>query len=54
MANLLGMKSYEGYGKKERGESQFKMDEMFIISRTFNVPIDQIFLPRDFINTEVK
>ena len=37
------------YGRKERGEAQFTMDEMFIISDYFDKPLDQIFLPRDCI-----
>lgn len=52
MAKLLKI-STESYGNKERGENQFKLDEMFFISRLFGLPIEKIFLPRDFGNTEI-
>jgi len=42
----------ESYGSKERGQNQFKSNEMFILSHFFQLPIDQIFLPPDFGNTE--
>lgn len=52
MAEMLGI-TKETYGMKERGQLQFSMDEMFTISRYFHVPIEDIFLPRNFGNTEV-
>lgn len=52
MAKLLDI-TFETYGMKERGQHQFQMDEMFIISRFFHVPIEDIFLPRNFGNTEI-
>lgn len=52
MADLLGIDK-RTYQKKELGESQFKANEMFIISRRFNMPIDQIFLPTNFEKREV-
>lgn len=41
------------YYNKEKGLSQFKLNEMFIISRKFNKSMDEIFLPKDFMNHEV-
>lgn len=53
LAKLLNI-TKESYGMKERGQTQFQMEEMFRLSRYFGLPIEQIFLPRDFGNTEVK
>lgn len=53
MAELLGVET-ETYSNKERGITQFKASEMFIIAREFNMKIDDIFLPPDFMNREVK
>lgn len=52
-AKLLGI-TKESYGMKERGQTQFQMKEMFILSRYFKLPLEQIFLPNDFGNTEVE
>lgn len=52
MAKLLDI-TFEAYGMKERGQYQFQMEEMFAISRFFHVPIEDIFLPRNFGNTEI-
>ncbi len=49
MAETLNMNK-DTYGRKERGESQFTADEMFMISNYLDKPLDQIFLPRDCIN----
>lgn len=53
VAKILGI-STDAYGMKERGEVQFKQDEMFILSRYFGLPMEVIFLPRDFGKTEIK
>lgn len=53
MAKFLKITT-ESYGNKERGDNQFKLDEMFFISRLFGLPIEEIFLPRNFGNTEIK
>lgn len=42
MAKMLGVTD-ETYGMKERGQHQFQMDEMFVISHFFHVPIEDIF-----------
>ncbi|PIC80514.1 transcriptional regulator [Sporosarcina sp. P18a] len=52
MAKLLDI-TVESYGLKERGQHQFRMDEMFSISHFFHIPIEDIFLPRNFGNNEV-
>lgn len=57
IAKILGI-SVEGYRKKEGGVSQFKANEMFILSEYFGVNIENLFLPtkstiRD-LYTEVK
>lgn len=52
MADLLGIDE-RTYINKEKGVSQFKMNEMFIISRKFQRSMDEIFLPTDFMNHEV-
>ncbi len=42
--------SAKTYGEKERGIYPFNQDEMFLISKLFNRPIDSIFLPRSHRN----
>jgi len=51
MAVLMGVET-ETYSNKERGVTQFKASEMFIIANIFNMKIDEIFLPPDFIKHE--
>jgi len=53
MAKVLGI-SVDAYGKKERGQFIFNIDEMFRIRNLFNRPLEEIFLPRNFSNREVK
>lgn len=52
LAKLLNI-TRESYGMKERGEMQFKADEMFKISQFFEKDIEKIFLPSNFGNAEV-
>ena len=44
MAELLGITPVQ-YRKKERGETQFKLNEMLKISEYFGKTMDDIFLP---------
>ena len=37
------------YSNKEKGISQFKLNEMVVISRRFNKPIEEIFLNKSFM-----
>ncbi|MGG4180826.1 transcriptional regulator [Virgibacillus pantothenticus] len=53
MEKILSI-SKDAYGLKERGKVQFTMDEMFTLSQYFGLPIEQIFLPRNFGDTETK
>lgn len=41
------------YQAKERGESQFKLNEMFAISEYFGMTMDEIFLNKNFMKYEV-
>lgn len=52
MADLIGV-DLRTYINKESGQSQFKANEMFIISQKFQKSIDQIFLPTNFEKHEV-
>lgn len=52
MADLIGV-DLRTYINKECGHSQFKANEMFAISKAFQLPIDQIFLPTNFEKHEV-
>ncbi|OUM83608.1 helix-turn-helix transcriptional regulator [Caldibacillus debilis] len=52
MADLIGV-DLRTYINKEMGQSQFKANEMFTIAKHFQKPIDEIFLPTDFMNHEV-
>lgn len=47
IASFLGL-SVTGYRNKEHGITQFESDEMFMISRKYNKPIEDIFLPREY------
>lgn len=51
MAKMLGV-DVRTYVNKEHGITQFKANEMFAISREFNQPIEEIFLPTNFMNHE--
>lgn len=44
MAELLGITALQ-YRKKEKGEVQFKLNEMLKISEFFGKTLDDIFLP---------
>lgn len=44
MANLLGITAVQ-YRKKEKGEVQFKLNEMVKLSEFFGKTMDEIFLP---------
>lgn len=52
MADLISVDK-RTYTNKESGISQFKANEMFIISKKFDRSIEEIFLPTDFMNHEV-
>ena len=53
VAKLIGV-DVRTYQNKEKGITQFKQGEMFIIARHYNKPIDEIFLPVNFEKCEVK
>ena len=42
------------YQAKERGETQFKLNEMFAISEYFKMTIEDIFLNNNFMKHEIK
>lgn len=44
MASILNI-SVKAYSYKELGKTEFSMNEMFKISKFFNLDIDDIFLP---------
>lgn len=41
------------YQNKEKGVTQFKQNEMFIIAKHFNRKVDELFLPTNLENHEV-
>lgn len=45
IAQVLGI-SLATYGQKERGERDFKLEEMFKLSDFFDLPMEKIFLSR--------
>lgn len=49
VAKYLGI-SEKTYREKEKGATPFNQDEMFALSKLFNLSIDTIFLPRKFQN----
>ncbi|MBB6452019.1 DNA-binding XRE family transcriptional regulator [Salirhabdus euzebyi] len=53
MARLIGI-TLRSYINKENGATQFKMDEMFLISNKIGKPIEEIFLPTNFMSHEIK
>ncbi|GAA0434665.1 hypothetical protein GCM10008934_25160 [Virgibacillus salarius] len=52
MAKLLGVNA-RTYALKERGETDFKLEEIFIIAKYFNKRIEEIFLPRNIRKTDI-
>lgn len=50
LADLLGI-SDKQIGEKIKGNVPFKSDEMFKVSNYFNLPIEDIFLPRMYENS---
>ena len=52
IAELINV-SLVTYNNKELGKTQFKASEMFIIADYFNVTIEDIFLPPNFMIREV-
>ena len=52
MAKLINV-DLRTYQNKERGDTQFKQNEMFTIAKFFDKKIDEIFLPTDFMEREV-
>lgn len=44
----------ESYSMKERGRIQFKANEMFVLSEFFNKKIEELFLPSDFGDTDIR
>ncbi|MEB7428338.1 helix-turn-helix domain-containing protein [Enterococcus faecalis] len=53
IADLIGI-SEGSYRKREIGNLQFKMNEMFVIAKHYNKPIEDIFLPRKFTKSVLK
>lgn len=53
MAKMLKIQT-RTYINKEKGITQFKLNEMYIISRKFGKPMDDIFLPNKFMERELK
>lgn len=51
MATLLNINTTT-YRDKEKGDSEFKASEMFIIARKYNKTLEDIFLPTKFTNRE--
>lgn len=52
MAELLKVDK-RTYINKENGDSQFKLNEMYLISKRFKLSVDQIFFGTNFEITEV-
>ncbi|MDX1769909.1 MAG: helix-turn-helix transcriptional regulator [Planococcaceae bacterium] len=48
LEKVIGMKPGT-YGRKERGELEFRISEMIAIHQYFNVSMDEIFLPTNCI-----
>lgn len=53
VAEYLGI-SPKQYSAKENGEFAFDSDEMFKLSALFNKRMDEIFLPRNHHNGDIK
>ena len=51
MAKIIGVGTYT-YLRKEQCKTQFTSNEMFKISKHFNLPIEQIFLPINIRDTD--
>lgn len=53
MARLIDVDK-RTYINKELGITQFKSSEMFLIAHRLNKPIEEIFLPPNFMKHEVR
>lgn len=53
MAKIINV-DLRTYQAKERGESQFKLNEMFAISEYFGMTMEEIFLNKNFMKHEAK
>ena len=53
LATLIGITPKQ-YGLKERGDAIFNGDEMFKIAEYFNMKVDDIFLPSNHQNGDLK
>lgn len=51
LAKLINI-SESAYRNKERGDSQFKGDEMFVIARHYSKTIEDIFLAPEYTLSE--
>lgn len=51
LANLLNINP-TSYRNKEKGNTEFKASEIFIISKKYGKCIEDIFLPTEFTNRE--
>ncbi|BDX47711.1 hypothetical protein L6E_21250 [Enterococcus hirae] len=51
LATLIGV-SEESYRLKEKGNNQFKSDEMFIIAKHYGKTIEEIFLPTEYTKSK--
>ena len=52
MAEKLGI-AVRTYINKEKGVTQFKANEMFLIAKILQKDISEIFLPTDFMDHEI-
>jgi len=53
LANLLNINT-TSYRNKEKGNTEFKASEMFLIAKHYNKEIEEIFLPTTFTQREQK
>ena len=51
LATLIGV-SEESYRLKEKGDNQFKSDEMFIIAKHYGKTMEEIFLPTKYTKSK--
>lgn len=52
LATLLNINT-TSYRNKEKGITEFKSSEMFLIARKYNKTIEEIFLPTEYTNREL-
>lgn len=54
MAEILGLTNGSMYWKRENGDYRFKAEELMTISKTFEIPMNDLFLSTSYSKMEIE